>query len=225
MLLRRRMMGSEEVPLYWWDSEDALVYGTYWIDRVQEVPATANNGNKVDGLYELQINDYSPERVFNLGNLNTGASKIVLPAAWKCVCEFKIPSGMTANGDICMIFDLGSLTNASHAFGLYYKPSLGKINVNYKPIGNNTNYVLSNYPVIETDKIVEVEFGTYYTSGTTVKLYLKYNNEIYYGKAEHNAVAYNGNWALGVGYFGKGHITSYCGGKCYLKSLKFYNNE
>ena len=212
--------------LYWWESEDSLVSNN-WSDRIQGTKATATNANKVDGLYELQGYDLSPNRYFTLNALNSGTSQLVLPAAWKVEVEAIIPGGQTSSQN-CYFFDFGSVTSASHAFALSYKYSDSKISVNYKPTNNSdgSRYGMASADrlLVDTDRLIKIEVGTSYVNSNQVQLYTKYNETTTYGIAPHTDYSYNGNWNQIRGYFGWAYTSSYMGGKCYLKSIKIYNN-
>lgn len=217
-------VGSKEL-LYYWDAEDSLVDGK-WVDRVNGIVATPNTTpNKVNGMYELQASGYSPLRNFSLSNLNSGNTKIYLPAAWKCECEFMVPTDVIIDsGKALYPFDFGSLTQATHAFGLSYASS--GIGLNYKPIGNgsNSSYGLAKRTIIELGKIIDIEFGTDYVNDSEVILYMKVGDEIVYGVAPSPATIYDESWNVQYGYFGTGYASSYASGRVYLKSLKFFSN-
>lgn len=213
--------------LYWWDSDDPITYqnGRIWKDRMQGLSPTASNPNKVNGLYELQNADYSPNRIFQF-YMNT-SQRINLPAAWKIEVECIIPSDRIQS-KLLMPFDFGSLGQATHGFGLSISTS-NTVGVNYKPTSNNDGSLYgiasANRPTVQTDVLIKIEVGTERVNSSQVQLYLKYNGTKIYGIAPHNAVMYIKNWSLQNGYFGKGHTNGYSGGKYYLKSLKIYNNE
>lgn len=219
--------------LYWWDSSDELLYESsyyWWVDKVQGARCRALNPNKVDGMFELQAKDYTPERTFTFAttSLNAGNAQIVIPAAWKIVVECMFPSGITATNNSVWPFDFGSLTQSTHAFGVSYNTTTNIITINYKPIGNNGNSLYgiasNNRPVVATDELITFEYGTEYVNSSQVQLYVKYNGTKAYGIAPHADYAYNGNWNVQYGYFGKGFVSGYYGGKCYLKSIKIYDN-
>lgn len=230
-LLGRDLSVSDNM-LYWWESEDGVEYLSgvnyyAWVDRLRGASARAFNYNKVDGLWEIQGFDMSPQRYFQLTNLHSYPNHITLPAAWKMETELILPSGQTSNQPI-YLFD-NSVTTATHAFGVYVSHTAHKIGVNYKPTSNNDGssygFVSGTQLEVATDQLIKIEVGTIYVSSTQVQLYQKYNGVTVMAKAPHDACAYNGNWNVSQGYLGRSYSESYNKGKCYLKSIKFYDNS
>lgn len=203
---------------HYWDGADALVNGL-WIDRVNGLGWTATNNpvhntdnyvcGKSVGFFQMALNAAAPN------GLRIGQY-------WRIEIDFEIVS----LNNILMVIDFGSLTGASHAFGLLSGSPYDGFIDNYKGFSNDTTY--SAAFVLDSNLSVgdrmTVKFGCEKYSETDDVQFIEIDGVKTYG-APHAQTEFNANFNNSNGYIGRGHLTSYCGGSIKVYSLKIYANN
>lgn len=218
------MMGKKKGTLiYHWDGHDALVDGK-WVDRVQGfVFGTKHSGyipqQSNDGAYVIESYNFFYSSLILTPGLNIGR-------LWRIEVDFSVLNFRPGNKSI-VLFDFGSIGNASHGFCLVYENG-GYYSSNYKGLSNSDD---ANYgPHLYSD-LVE---GVRHIVATGCKAYGSENDIQWlsidganptYADYPHPQTYFNKNFNGSDGAFGAGFRYDSVGYSLKLYSIKIFNYD
>lgn len=205
---------------YYWDGSDAITDGHWW-DRIH------NYAMYMTGSAPHQDNAYTVDKNnnFKSNTLNDSTNGLDLGRYWYVEVDFEIVSFGASNP--VYLFDFGSLTSASHAFGCYIAADGLSIGQNYKPFANNVKYdvtaTLDSAITVGTRHTVKV--GCEMKSYAADIQYIDLDGTKYYASQSHYSTRFIKNFNQSTGFFGRGYLSSYSDGSAKIYSIKIYGSS
>ena len=212
--------------VYWWNGDDNLDLGN-WVDRIKgtQFPArTTTPTHDTDGYICSKDSAYGYFRMipntvdFSIGRL------------WKCEIDFEVVYLPTRSSQYYVPLDFGSLTDASHSFGIMSPYPYDTIVDNYKGFSNTdfstygTTIQLSA-PLAVGDRHTVVAGVEEYDSTHDIQYMQLDGGAKVYGLNPHAQTYFDDNWNRNEALVGKGVLDNYCGGAVKIYSIKFYNSD
>lgn len=202
---------------YWWDGQDSLVGGA-WVDRQAGIGLNATNSPaQTDGGWTCGK---------NVGYFYTTPNEagIDLGRHWTIEVDCEIVSTGT---NPLYVLDFGSLTAATHAFGLSFTTTyMDSLYDNYKGFSNATTYatIFGQLQKFTVGSRMTLRVGCMPYDSTQDVQYIEYNGMRTMGAA-HTPTTFNHDFNRDTLYLGRGYDAIYCDGAVKIYSIKIYNND
>ena len=202
---------------YWWSGKNAP-YDNHWSERLSHGTHVMFLYNEYVYLYDNQYYEFSYNGGYGSRTLND--MQFDIGNHWRFVFDIGIDHAETNSTFV----DIGSVAAANHAIGFGIFP--GRISVNWKLNGNNSNPGISNlsHPGIPADNGFNRMRGYFEINDGGDgydRLSVMVNKKLVTYDVKIPQVHYGPSWDRNLLLFGRGHTNGYYA-KCRIYDLRFY---